>query len=200
MIGLAYLLAFGLYILISVVVVLWAIGHARKHGQSAKRCGWGAALVMYLLVFWDWIPTIVMHQYYCATQAGFWVYKTVDQWKKENPRVIEMLVANKGAPHRHQESNDGFINTFYLNQRFNLISKYQGPLFLHRWIQEDELVDTKNNEVLARYVDFSTSQKRRQAGWSGWKFWLDSENCKSVNHRDQGSMSEIILEYQGEEK
>jgi hypothetical protein len=30
---------------------------------------------------------------------------------------------------------------------------------------------------LARYVDFSTSQQRRQAGWSGWKFWLDSRHC-----------------------
>jgi hypothetical protein len=39
------------------------------------------------------------------------------------------------------------------------------------------LIDTKTNETLARYVDFSTSQYPRQAGWSGWKFWLDSEHC-----------------------
>lgn len=177
MFGLIVLIAIGLYFLISVAVVRGAIGYARKHGKSAKRWGWSAALVMYLLVFWDWIPTVATHQYYCATEAGFWVYKTPEQWKAENPGVMETLVANKGVSHSSQGDSDSYVDTFPINQRFNLITKHQGPFFLHRWRREDELVDTKTNETLARYVDFSTSQHRRQAGWSGWKFWLDSEQC-----------------------
>lgn len=91
MFGLAYLLAFGLYLLISVLVVRWAIRHARANGKSVKGWGWGAAFIMYSLVFWDWIPTVATHQYYCAADSGFWVYKTLDQWKTENPGGLEKI-------------------------------------------------------------------------------------------------------------
>ena len=40
---------------------------------------------MYNLMFWGLIPTLAMHKYYCATHAGFWVYKTPEQWMKQNP-------------------------------------------------------------------------------------------------------------------
>ena len=63
MFGLMVFGALGLYLLVSIGVVLWAIGHARKHGKSAKRWGWGAVFVMYNLVFWDWLPTVAMHKY-----------------------------------------------------------------------------------------------------------------------------------------
>jgi len=172
--GFVFIVAGILYLLISMGVVIWAISYAKKYGKSAKRWGWGAALGMYLLVFWDWIPTVVTHQYYCATEAGFWVYKTPAQWMKENPGVMEGLVVNNGYPSSHIGDMMNYTDTNFLNQRFNLVYKHQGPLFLHRWMREDTLVDIKNNEILARYVEFTTSQERRQAGWSGWKFWLDS--------------------------
>lgn len=175
--GIVIIVAMLGYLLISIGVVAWAIRHAKKNGKSVKKWGWGAALVMYMIPFWDWIPTVAVHQFYCAKDSGFWVYKTLDQWKAENPGVMEGLVANNGVSHSSQGNSDSYIDTFPINHRFNLIAKHQGPFFLHRWRREDELVDTKTNETLARYVDFSTSQYRRQAGWSGWKFWLDSEQC-----------------------
>ena len=63
MIGLIVFGAALLYLLISIAVVRWAIRYARRNGKSARRWGWGAALVMYSLVFWDWIPTVAMYQY-----------------------------------------------------------------------------------------------------------------------------------------
>ena len=175
--GIIIVPAIALYLLISVGVVVWAIKHAKKNGKSVKRWGSSAALVMYLIPFWDWIPTVAVHQYYCATESGFWVYKMLDQWKAENPGVMETLVVNKGEPSSHEGDMSNYTVTTFLNSRFNSIGKHRGPLFLHRWLREDTLVDTKTNETLARYVDFSTSHERRQAGWSGWKFWLDSRHC-----------------------
>ena len=175
--GLVVFALMGIYLLISIGVVKGAIAHAREKGKSVKRWGWGAALVMYLIPFWDWIPTVAMHHYYCATEAGFWVYKTPEQWKKENPGVMETLVTNKGYPSSHEGDMANYTTTNFLNSRFNLVVKQRGSLVLHRWLREDTLIDTKTSEVLARYVDFSTSQQRRQAGWSGWKFWLDSRQC-----------------------
>ena len=169
--------AMGLYLLIAFGVVIGAISHARKHGKSTKRWGWGAALVMYLIPFWDWIPTVAVHQYYCATEAGFWVYKTPEQWKKENPGVMETLVAQRIPVSKFDGDENNFVSTASVNQRFNWITKLNGPLFLNRWRNERVLMDVKGNEVLARYVGFSSSHIRREAGWSGWKFWLAMDDC-----------------------
>jgi len=182
-----------LYLLISIVVVRWAIRYARHNGRSTKRWGWGAALVMYLIPFWDWLPTLAVHQYYCATEAGFWVYKTVDQWKAENPGVMETLVYMKDMPRLQTP----YGRATMLNQRFLHIFKYEGPLLLNRWRIETEIRDSKNGEVIAREINFSTSQERREAGWSGWKFWLDSERCSIEKHRDQGSFSQLITQVEG---
>lgn len=177
MFGLIVLVVIGLYLLISVGVVRWAISYAKKNGKSAKRWGWGAALGMYMLVFWDWIPTVVAHKYYCATEAGFWVYKSVDQWKKENPGVMEGLVANKGAQSTREGNMDNFTDTYFLNERINKVVKFHGKFLFNRWRHEEEVIDTKTNEVLARYVDFYTAQMRGGGGWSGWKFWLHNSHC-----------------------
>ena len=175
--GLVILGALALYLLISIAVVVGAVKHAKKTGKSVKRWGAGAALVMYLIPFWDWLPTVAVHQYYCRTEAGFWVYKTVDQWKQENPGVMETLVANKGAPSTRQGDMTNYTDTYFLNQRFNwVIERFNAPLF-NLWRHEQKVVDAKTNDVLARYVDFSTAQIRVGGGWYGWKFWLHNEHC-----------------------
>lgn len=196
MFGLAYLIAFWVYLLISVGVVKWSISYARKNGKSAKRWGWGAAFVMYSIVFWDWIPTVVVHKYYCEKEAGFWVYKTLDQWKMENPGVMETLVYNKAMSPIKTSYGPGAI----LNQRFNYFFRYEGPFLFNRWRIETEIRDSKNGDVIAREISFSTSQERRQAGWSGWKFWLDSERCRIESHRDQGSFDQITAQFEGDKK
>jgi hypothetical protein len=172
----------GLYLLISIGVVTGAIAYAKREGRNVKRWGWGAALVMYLIPFWDWIPTVAMHQYYCATEAGFWVYKTPEQWKKENPGVMETLVANKGAPNRNEQFDDGHGKTdiYLLNDRFNWIVTQQDFSSVLPIIRSEQQVkDTKTNEVLARYVNFSTGNSVKNTfGPPGpMKFWLHSGHC-----------------------
>ena len=182
MMGLIFLLVVGVYLLVSIGAVRGAIAYARQQGKSAKRWGWGAAFVMYLIPFWDWIPTVVMHRYYCATEAGFWVYKTPEQWKKENPGVMEMLVANKGAPSRYEPFDDGRgkTDTYLLNDRFNWIvtqQDFSSALPIIR--SEQQVKDTKTKEVLARYVNFSTGNSvKNTVGPPGpMKYWLHSGHC-----------------------
>ena len=174
--GLVIIVAMALYLLISIGVVAWAISHAKKKGKSVKKWGWGAALVMYMIPFWDWIPTVAVHQYYCAKDSGFWVYKTLDQWKAENPGVMETLVANKGAPSKRKGDMNTFTDTYFLNQRFNWVVKKTGPLLFNRWRWEQEVVDEKTNEVLARYIDFSTGNGNI-GGELDTRFWLHVEHC-----------------------
>jgi hypothetical protein len=176
--------ALVLYVLFSLGIALWAVVYAIRRGKNPWIWGFCALFLMYNLVFWDWLPTVVAHKYYCSTEAGFWVYKTVDQWKAENPGVAETLTPYKGPQTQREGDMENYIDTYYLNERFNWIIKHNGKFFPNRWRHEQEIVDTKTNEILARYMDFSTSQERRQAGLSGWKFWLDSRNCSDggVNH------------------
>jgi hypothetical protein len=91
---------------------------------------------------------------------------------------METLVANKiPVLVSHEGDENSWTDAEMLNQRIKMVSKRNGALFLHRWRWEGEWVDSKNNEILARYVDFYTSHERRQAGWSGWKFWLATDHC-----------------------
>lgn len=89
--GLVVFAVMGVYLLISIGLVKGAIAYAREKGKSTMRWGWGTALVMYMIPFWDLLPTIIADQYNCANNAGFFVYTTVDRWKELNPGVFETL-------------------------------------------------------------------------------------------------------------
>jgi len=194
--GFVIIAALVLYALISVVVVLLAIRHAKKYGRSASRWGWGAALVMYLIPFWDWLPTVAIHQHRCSTEAGFWVYKTPEQWKSENPGVMAKLPAHKGVQLVRQGDMTNHSDTYSLNERFNWIVMRSNEPLLNQWRHEQKLVDTKTGEVLARYIDFSTAQIRAGGGWYGWKFWLHSEHCVDGG-RDEGLMRQYKDQFRG---
>jgi len=191
--GFVILMILGAYLLISAGVVAGAITYAQKRGKSTIRWGASAALVMFLIPCWDWIPTVVAHKYYCEKEAGFRIYKTLDQWKAENPGVMETLVSNKARSPIQTPYGPAAI----LNQRFNYFLRYDGPLLFNRWRIETEIRDSKNGEVIVREIGFSTSQERRQAGWTGWKFWLYSERCGIESHSDQGSFYKIMEQFEG---
>ena len=149
---------------------------------------------MYLIPFWDWIPTVATHQFYCAKDAGFWVYKTLEQWKSENPGVIGNLATHRVWQHDYSGGKD----VVHINQRFNLIYEKEGELFLRRWKWQRELLDTKTNMVLARYVDFSTGNGSI-GGEAEFRFWLHSDYC--IAGRDNAiRFSKFIDQFKGLEK
>ena len=185
-----------LIVLAMLIAVPLAIWHAKRHGRNKWAWGIGVFMLIFLPVFWDWIPTVVAHKYYCSTEAGFWVYKSVDQWKAENPGVMEELVANK----ERAPIQTSFGPGAELNERFVYFFRYDGPFLFNRWRIETEIRDRKSGEVIAREVGFSTSQERRQAGWTGWKFWLDNKRCEIEKHRDQGSFYKIMEQFEGAKK
>lgn len=176
MLGLVVIAFIAAYFAISGLVIWLAASWAKKHNRRTWAWGGLAAFVMYNLVFWDWIPTVATHQYYCAKDSGFWVYKTLDQWKAENPGVMETLVANKSAPSTRQGDTQNFTDTDFLNQRINNVLKKSGPHLFNRWRWEQDLVDSKTNEVLVRSVDFSTGNGNI-GGDLPPRFWLQSGGC-----------------------
>ena len=177
MMGLLVILAGVVYLLISLYLIKLAAGKARQRGIAGWKWGAPAALGMYLLVFWDHLPTLIARQYYCQKEAGFTVYKTLEQWKQENPGVAETLTYKKFSTSVRQD--DGYL--YHLNERFD--SRVTNErIFLSLRRTATTIVDRANGEVLARYVDF-------RSGWGSlaigadtpreYKFWLVSGSCES---------------------
>ena len=173
MMGLMFLGFFAVYLALSVWAVKAASGWAKTNNKKPWLWGGLAAFVMYNLVFWDWIPTVVAHKYYCSTEAGFWVYKTVDQWKKENPGVMEVLVENVSAT-RQQGDDAEFTDKYSINQRISkIVKQYRVITLLPVYRLQQSIIDANNNEELARYVYFFSGR-----GTELFKFWERIEGCK----------------------
>jgi hypothetical protein len=177
MFGLVVLVVMALYL----ALLVWATRYGwrwgiEKKGWAGKKRYIGAAigfLIIYLPVFWDWIPTMAVHQYYCRTESGFWVYKTIDQWKKENPGVMDEL---HQILQPSQKTSYGDID--FIDERFAIETHRRQVLsFLTTNIADRRLVDRKTNEVLVRAIDVSSGVGNWVAG-GGWRFWLNQSPCR----------------------
>ena len=190
MFGLIVFFAIGLYLALSVFAVWFATRWAKRRNRSPWGWGMLVAFVMYNLVFWDWIPTVVAHNYYCEKEAGFTVYKTLEQWKMENPGVLEGLVDNSpnDYPNWPSETWNG-KRIASINQRFGMLYKnhlsnsVEGKIFLNVWRWETEMVDKKTGDVLARQINFSSGNDGYIGGMHSMRLWLVSEGCiEGENH------------------
>lgn len=77
-----YLIGYALgYLLLAIVTSYMVVKLAGKRGAS-KRGKIIAALVtlfiFWLILFWDWLPTVIYHNYLCRTDAGVKIYRSVE--------------------------------------------------------------------------------------------------------------------------
>lgn len=176
MIALPYIIFFGVYLLLSGWLTDWAARKAKVRGIAGWKWGLPMALVMYNLVFWDWLPMEAMFKYHCATESGFTMYKTLDEWKRENPGVAETLVPVKNPPRIRQDG----VDWYFLNQRFAWSIEWEDK-GLHIQRREERIVDRETGEVLAQYVDFRTDIQGVETGYgsgfSDYKVWLTKRSC-----------------------
>lgn len=183
MIGLIYILFLAVYFWLSVKVVREVAHWAEQSGRGSKRWAWVAGIGMYLLVFWDLIPTHAVHQYYCATESGFSIYQTLKQWKQENPGVAETLEPIRNAPWIEMEDK----TRIPLNQRFAW-DRYEKHHLLGVRERDEHIVDTNTGVMLARYVDFDTDvlgveRGTASRGLRDYKFWLAARSCEMSGNK-----------------
>jgi len=193
MIGLLIIAALVVYLTISIAVVWWTVRRARRAGRSGWRWGIAAALCMYLLVFWDHIPTKVLYKYYCSTKAGFWVYKTPEQWKAENPGVAETLTWKTLSP--QFKNSDGSWG-FQVNDRFAWKVKNVANPILPVRLTIETIVDVKKNEAVVKRVSVKAGY-RDMMGFV--KFWI-SMGPFVPNAKEFGEMQKRFKQIGGGEK
>jgi hypothetical protein len=187
MIALIYLVFFALYGLVSFLVIRKAYGFARVRYKKGWVGGWLAALVMYNLVFWDWIPVYVMHKHYCSTEAGFWVYKSPEQWIKENPETVGGRWGSNY--HSRPETIEKYTSRYWSSNRVYM-DITQRRIFDNKIGRTERvLVDNSNGEVLARAVEFYRGGVGSLAlgakSISDYKIWL------GLGHRHCGPISAV---------
>ncbi|WP_443191925.1 hypothetical protein [Pseudomonas indica] len=196
MIALLYIAFFVVYGLVSVFVVHKSYRFTKTRYSKGWVGGWLAALVMYNLVFWDWIPVYVMHKYYCSTQAGFWVYKSPEQWIKENPDMVGQKWG--GAFKRPSETINEDTRRYWSSDRiFDEVIQHKN--FMHAIDRiEDKLIDSKTGEVLMRAIEYSrgnpTALSLGAGSISDYKIWLSlgHRTCAPRNPEFPGGYSDLF--------
>lgn len=183
MAGLLVLAVIGAYLFVSILLIYGAAKVARNKGINPWLPGITAALIMYLLVFWDHVPVLIKHHNLCKEQSGFWIYKTPEQWFKENPGTIGKKWGDEWNDLRYENVNG--ISRSWLSDYVYLETSYNQK-FAHAIRRyESRLIDARTHEVLAKMVNFERgggNPMLRADSLTDYKFWLGmgNNNC-SVN-------------------
>lgn len=158
---------FLFYVAISVLVIRWL------------PRGWvrwlGAALVL-LVWFWD-LPLLGYYKYECVTNGGFREYKSFEQWQSENPGAEQSVLRYE----KTKRTVLGNTDTFQDNDRIAWkMTRTQLLGIMERL--EQQIVDLKTNEILARNTDYRIGPLSPSI-WNieGYKFWLNSKSCGYVS-------------------
>ena len=155
MLGLAILFIFGVYLAISIFATRYVMAWARENGRRAWLWGCIAGFAMYNLVFWDLIPTLIMHKYYCSTRAGFWPYKAFEEWDAENPGVAQTFSTRiepsdaemKAIPLQKNTRRHWYNVRFYEDTHTSV--KVGSVVMI-----EVQFIDVKTKETIARSINF----------------------------------------------
>jgi len=181
MIGLIFLFVVLLYTFLTIFLTKFAIKAARRRGIAGWKWGAPVALVMFFLVFWDWIPTVVVHEYYCDKYAGLTIYKTIDQLRQENRGTTEEFKENEFIT--EGKDVDGIINhKTIINKRFTYYGKivpHYGPMHIRMF--SGQIVDRKTGEILLKSIKFDTDVTAigiAPGKLRSYKFWVDLDFCR----------------------
>ncbi|MBL4680530.1 MAG: hypothetical protein JKY88_07385 [Pseudomonadales bacterium] len=147
------LIALG-YLVLCFVVVRVAMKKAQAKGLPKWKYGIPAALFMYMTVFWDYIPTEVAYLYYCNKDAGFFVYKSLDEWVAENPGIAEKQDYT-GKIQLSREGHRGRISRYYMSERFDFTSEYE-PIFAGVVRNNQKFIDKFDQSILSEYIDYQS--------------------------------------------
>lgn len=167
MIALLLVAFYSIYFLIFFLVVFWAYKSAKKAGKKPFARTFTAGFIMYNLLFWDLIPTYVMFKYYVHTKSGFWVYKTPEEWKKENPGVAETLTWTKSSP---VDVDNGYVFGRRLNERISWRIEERKVKMIPLYIKKETLNDIQKKNVLVERTYISSGY---QETMGFLKFWIN---------------------------
>lgn len=181
MMGLMYLGAAVLYLVVMFTVTRWAWRTGRANGGSRAR-GLAFALVgflaVYLPLFWDLIPTVAAHRIYCARDAGFTVHVPAPHWRRNHEQEIQrawnLPRSEREALSSRVQTVDGFSRITHFNHL--LASDFKSEQIAIWGVNLRRLTwrtaDALTGETLATAVDYQTFG-------ADLRSWLNIHGCVS---------------------
>jgi hypothetical protein len=97
-------------------------------------------------------PMLAMHSY--CEEAGFRLYKSPEQWKRENPGVAQTLNID-GSQVNKRIDKSKVQRIFHLNERFDWIIEASATEMSTVDRETQTIVDRKNGEAMAERIDFN---------------------------------------------
>lgn len=198
MLGIAVLFVMAIYFVILFFVTRFCYRKAINKGKNRKVAflfGLLGFSLVFLSVFWDYIPNRIYFNYLCKNDTQLQVYTTFDEWNAENPGILEMLMPLdafkeidekiKIDPNYRNRTFDGIeYEVRYANQR--ILFYWSKPLAQKLALQVKRtsflLFDIKNNQVIAKINEISSGPGNvLELGGKGYKIWLNSE-CNRNNN------------------
>jgi hypothetical protein len=166
MFGLVVFCVAALYLAVMWLVVRWAWRGGRSNGGSLGKASAFALLgflAVYLPVFWNHIPVLIVHRSLCAKDAGFKAYVLQEQWFSQNKESVGKLtkesVRQIDRSSRPFETQEGLHRRLFFGGLLTTESRGTVQLVLNVQIVRDErsVRDVKTGQLLATYVDYSAS-------------------------------------------
>ena len=175
--GLAYLGAAALFLIVMFWVMRWGWRYGRANGGSVSKAAafaFAGFLVVYLPVFWNWIPVVLTHRYLCNTDAGFTAYVTPEQWVEQNRSHLSPAKAAELETLANSETlPSGAVRYDILPgllKREQTDEKWQ-QYGLNFYRVESRLFDARNNFLLTKRVDYAVGSR------DDARLWLRLTGC-----------------------
>ena len=182
------------FIIIYFIILLWITFTARRWARNwgFSRVGtflWTllAFSLVFLPVFWDWIPSKISYDRLCREEAGVTQYKTLEQWKAENPGAYENLRIYTDADREEMyalkaqlfiERNGDKINVLSMTTpRFGTYTyRTKLPFMITKWTTE--FIDEDTKETLIKLIEFDAGPGNvLELGGDSYKIWLNQPLC-----------------------
>lgn len=182
MFGLVVLAVAALYFSVMFMAVRWAwrseIGQGGTRGRAFRKAFF-VFLLIYLPVFWDHIPTLVVHRAMCAKDAGFTAHVDAQQWHEKN---ADAVAAVNGLSRREREASvqlptapDGFDRYVGFGGLLRSDYKYERVVpWLTVGRTEQRVADAKTGEVLAVAIDYGAGGP---SSAENLRWWLRTGGC-----------------------
>ncbi len=158
---------------ISAFLIRWA----RGRDKSGLKFTIPIVVGSYLLVFWDVIPTAVVHDYLCRTEAGVTVFKSANAWAMEHAGEMK-AIGRPNAPGNFR-FEDGH-SAYWLTSRHYIEFKETPTSVFPVRVHHDNVVDATTGEVVLQKRWITSGYRRADSPFgvlSVFKGWVGLGDC-----------------------
>lgn len=180
--GLIIVTGFCLYF----YILYWATRRSYLWGKSRgfstyQNIGFGILgfLIIYLPVFWDFLPMLVIKEYHCRKDSGVRIYKTASQWAEENASLAKSIRFYNQVQSKIYIDNNIYQRTTLVSNEFGIRRTLMD--ITAGWVSREELefFDIQSGRTLYSVRSFNSARGVSATNFSfdNYKFWMRRLGC-----------------------